>query len=472
MELEQYNRSYDHIIETLDDEVDNKLRLMRQQCVREFIDRLNKREQEWNATFRQLLEQSREEDLIAAREESIKLQTTPISSNLSITSTTNTLISESLNKNQTSNNPHKDSNNAPIDLSKENLQPKNDNLTKPILAQQNEAAKSKQNQLPNKLEVESQVDDPLFTNSMPIKEFIKIQQMLDQNRQLFMEINTNPLLKPFKNEINLFIRTQINAISNSDTQHLDTKTRLLTNLFIGQGVSFQDKFVDAKKHPQGQLFSMDLAAQTFVTVGIRLVNSVPAIAKSMATVINGIVNNKLPLFLSFVIGHLQEQCPYLVPMHLNLEDFPKEVNQEVRYKIACGYSYDSKAQVLESDEKYLIRMRSMTLIYACILIQENVDLAWTWLASFLSLKPQPVISATILQAFLQEASKKLSSVYGRQYKKLLNFIKDDYIKLIEEVTPKANDRQSLIKLKNLLSDDSNIIEGPSVGSIFGAFIYS
>lgn len=301
-----------------------------------------------------------------------------------------------------------------------------------------------------------------------MKEYIRIQELLDQSRRSVTHFNSDPNLKSYRNDLNLFIRTQINSISNSDSQHLETKTRLLTNLFSGQKVTFQERLIDASLQPQGQLFAMDLAAQTFVVVGSKLVNSVPAIAKSMATVVNGVIKGNLPIFKDFIIGQLQERCPYLVPMHPKCIGTLDEKDQAVKYKIACGYQYDIKTKSLESEEKYLARVRSMVLVYSCILIQGHIQQSWTWLAAFLSLEPQPVITATILQAFLQESSKKLSSTYGIQYKKLLAFIKEDYIKMIEKVTPKTSDRQSLIKLKNLLADDRQLIATPSVSSIFGA----
>lgn len=107
-------------------------------------------------------------------------------------------------------------------------------------------------------------------------------------------------------------------------------------------------------------------------------------------------------------------------------------------------------------------------MFACILAQRYPNLAWSWLAAFLSLKPQPVITATVLQAFLQEASQKMSSTYRHQYRKVLDFIRNDYLTMVEAVTSKTSERQSLVKLKNLLSEmDRRVSFGDTTVRSFG-----
>lgn len=472
MDVESYNKSFEEIVDTFDEEADNRLRSIRQQCIRDFINRQNKRQKEWEATFFELLKKSQEGEL-----------TKPINSNTSLTSNFRTDPNNVNHSGDASNIPLGQ---KPVELDhkldlRPNLEnqpkigqkPKNELQSKPTVQ-----IKPDENQTPQQVESviikkTEETDDPRFSTINAMKEFVRIQELLDQSRNSFSDLNTNPSLKTFKNDLTLLIRTQINTISNSDQQHLNDKIRLLCNLFMGREINFQDRLIGASLHPQGQLFSMDLAAQTFVTVGTRLVNSVPAIASSMATVINGVVNSNLSIFKDLVTGHIQERCPYLIPMQPKLEKMSTTGNdQEVNFKIACGYSYDAKTKSLESEEKYLARIRSLALIYACILIDGHINEAWSWLAAFLSQRPQPVISATILQAFLQESSKKLSTVYGRQYKKLLEFIKNDYVKAIEEVTPVKADRQSFVKLKNLLSNDSNLIAAPTVSSIFGSIRFA
>uniref|UniRef100_A0A6G1SBW7 mRNA export factor GLE1 n=1 Tax=Aceria tosichella TaxID=561515 RepID=A0A6G1SBW7_9ACAR len=447
MDLERYNRSFEEHVMSIEEEADARLQAFRQSCVRNFINRLTKQQQEWETTFRELLSKSQEDvpelrSVTFADRPSIRIIDDEQPPTLQLQSSNETSL-------RTTNEPA-----APAEQIKTepeaNLKdsgaPKRDvSVTKPLLDSDGD-----------KLIIDPFPKDAedLFTNNLAIKEFIRIQEQQEQNRKLLHELNTNSSLKPFKNELNLFIRTQINSISNSDFHHINNKTRLLTDLFRGQTITFQEKQISVMKHPQGQLFAMDLAAQTFVTVGTRLVNSVPAIAKSMASVINGIAKNNFPIFRDLLIGHLQERCPFLIPMYPHRADFGTQPDSQVKYMIACGYSQDIKTQTLESEEKYLARMRSMALVYACIQIQQdNKCQAWGWLASFLSLKPQPVITATILQAFLQETSKTLHAVYRKQYMKMLLFIQNDYIKMIEKVLKQPSDKQSLIKLKNQVSDD-------------------
>lgn len=442
MDLERYNRSFEEHVISVEEEADARLQAFRQKCVRDFINRLSKQQDEWETTFRELLKKSQEEvpelrNVTFAEKPSVRvideheptIQVRPFNDR-TIQETSPTIEQTKIVLEEA---PKKEAPKVAV------------TPTKPLL--DSDGDKLVIDPFPREAE-------NYFTNNLAVKDFIRIQEQQEQNRNLLRELNSNGPLKPFKNELNLFIRTQINSISNSDHHHINTKTKLLSDLFHGQTITFQDRQINVMKHPQGQLLGMDLAAQTFVTVGTRLVNSVPAIAKSMASVINGVVRNNLPVFRDLVVGHLQERCPFLIPMYPHRSDFGTQTDSQMKYMIACGYSHDIKTQALETEDKYLARMRSMTLVYACVLIQQdNKGLAWSWLASFLSLKPQPVITATILQAFLQETSRTLGNVYRKQYKKLLLFIKTDYVEMIEEVTKKPGDKQSLIKLKNQLDDD-------------------
>lgn len=454
MELERYHQSFDEQIESLEEEAESRLRAFRQQCVRNFINNFTKGQLEWDAAYREILCESQNLDIQAQQ----KL--------LEDTKSLELALKRDLG--------YKDEEEEKPPIKSEPIQvqePNNNNNNIPTIP-------PKETQKP--IQLLKQPPDPFprelsdyFTNNILFKEFIQTQQQLDTIRQNYADINTTAAMKPFKTELNLFIRTQINSISNSDREHLNTKTRMLTNLLLGQQVHFRDRMTCATHHPHGQMYAMDLAAQTFVSVGTRLVNSVPAIANSMATVINDIMNtDNLQHFKQLIHGNLQERCPYLIPIYPRRTDFEQYKSEsEIKYKIACGYSYDINTKSLESEEKYLARMRSMVLIFACILAQQrDKGQSWSWLASFLSLKPEPVITATILQAYLQEISKTMSRTYGRQYKKLLLFIKTDYLTMIEAVT-KNSDRQSLIKLQNLLSDESNLIAGPTMSSLFGAVRY-
>lgn len=472
MELEDYNKSFEDYLETFDEDINYKLRSIRQQCYRDFVERFNNRQKEWDRTFRELLKKSQEDDNSVKKSIDLKPPNGTgldklaggIDLNLSLPNPELTPFSTKTKEVFEHDGNLKENSPNIVDQKPTSLEP-----IRVLKPSSKSETKEPQQIKPDSKSIskeDKEFTDLNFSNNSAIKEFSRIQNVLESSREAFNELNTNSGLRQFKTQLNLFIRTQINSISNSDSQHINTKTKLLTNLFTGQKVNFQDRIIDASQHPQGCLFSMDLAAQTFVTVGTRLVNSVPAIAKSMATVINGIINNDLTLFKDLILGHLLERCPYLIPLNPRLNDIPEGNDREMNFKIACGYCIDIKTQSLESEEKYLARMRSMALIYACILVQEHKHQAWSWLASFLSLKPQPVITATILQAFLQESSKELSTTYGCQYKKLITFIRGCYLKMIEEAT--LGDKQSFIKLKNLLSDDSGLIATPKMSSIFGA----
>lgn len=457
------NKSFEEHVSILE-EIEDNFRETRQSLVRSLVHRLQSREQEWEATFRDILKRSQEESKPTEKDQ--------ISSFLSPASFSTPTNITHTSRPETRNNailtPIKE-----VDEPKTPTHVERPKVQTPIgILPKSDPATLKLNAERDRRQANKEFCDPCFSNSYALKEFVRIQEILNLNRLKSNDFRENPTNKSYKNELNIFIRTQINAISNNDAQHLSTKIKLLSNLFNGSPVEFQGRMIDVNRHPEARLFALDLAAQTFVTVGTRLVNSVPAIARSMATVIMGVVDNNIPIFRDLIIGHLQERCPFIVPMYPDPDDLKEEKDLDIKHKIASGYIYDSKTQTLETEDKYQARMRSIVLIYACILSQGPVGLSWSWLVSFLSLYPEPVITATVLQAYLQEGSKKLSSTYGRQYDKLLSFIKTKYLSMIEEVTPKNADRQSLIKLKNLLSDENNLIAPVPITSIFGSIKYT
>lgn len=472
MELERYNQSFEEHVTHIEEEADARLQAFRQKCLRNFVIKLTRQQDEWETTFREILNKSQEETPELRRLRNVSFNEKP---EIKLIENCLQPIEESQQQEEEQQQqPAAKPDATPINLTDQKL--KDTSLVKDVgsitaatpapggdTVDNAKLKATESTTVPIKAAVVDDSDDPFpieqrdhFTNNLAVKEFIRVQELQEQNRKLLLELNTNPALKPFKNELNLCIRTQINSISTMDDNnisHISAKIKLLVNLFTGNSVNFQDKLISASKHPQGQLLAMDLAAQTFVTVGSRLVNTVPAIAVSMAIVINGIVKCNLFEFRDLVIGHIQERCPYIIPMYPRFSDFDQHADAKVKHKIACGYSYDLNTKQLENEEKYLARMRSMALIFARILIlQDNKGYAWSWLASFLSLEPQAAITATILQAFLQETSRDLLLAYKSQFRKLLAFIRTDYVKMIEQVTKQPQERQPLIKLKNQLSE--------------------
>lgn len=381
----------EHIISL--ERIDDSLRITRERLVKDLINRLNSRKQEWDETFYEILNRSQEEE----------------NDNKDRPSFTNCLSLDNLTQPKPQEPPKPVQTHLPSLEELEEPEEQEKSIDQPVAETEGKT--------------DEPFDDPNFSNFYALREFLRVEETLNEFRNRLTDFKENAMYKAYRNELNLFIRTQINAISNSDQQHLNSKIRNLSNLFNGLPVEFQGRTIDVNRHSEARLFVLDLAAQTFVRVGTRLVNSVPAIARSMATVIHGVINNNNPIFRDLIIGHLQEGCPYLVPIYPDPE-LPEKIDT--------------------------VKTRSMVLLFANILIQGPIGLVWSWLVSFLSLLPRPVITALVLQAFLQESSKLLSSTYGRYHHKLLSFIKNTYVGMIEEVTPKTAERQSLVKLKNIL----------------------
>ena len=80
---------------------------------------------------------------------------------------------------------------------------------------------------------------------------------------------------------------------------------------------------------------------------------------------------------------------------------------------------------------------------------------WNWVARVLNQEPRPAITAAVLDAFLSISGHKMYRYYGRQFAKLIEFIRRDYTKRIESVTSKETKRQSLVKLEMSVDNIAN-----------------
>ena len=165
--------------------------------------------------------------------------------------------------------------------------------------------------------------------------------------------------------------------------------------------------------------------------------------------------SKFEVFGQLFMGFLQEKCPLALPFYPRKEENETDIN----YLIACGYVF-SKENTLESEESYISRMRALIMIYGAI-IQTNLSSchphglkhAWQWLSNILNTPPRPVITAAVLHAFISVTAHKLYIVYKKQFAKLLFFIADCYIPMIEKVSKSQEiKKQTLVQLKLFVED--------------------
>lgn len=462
----ELNKSFEEHLSILD-EIDDNLRYTRQKLVRELISRLEKREEEWKQTFTDILNRSQEsqeagdqlEYQLNSQENQITFDTShsfaspnAFSSNQQIQkpliNTRLPSISEIPTEPTTTPQIKQIDSSKPVNTNQDTTIDK----LKPKF--QAEYTNPKQVLLRTWRKANKEFEHPSFSNYFAIKEFIRIQEILSQGREAYKEFNSDdPNIKSYKTELMMFIRLQINSISGTNPDHLNMKIKNLSDLFNGLPVKSQNRSLDVNKHPVARAFCIDFAAQTCVVAGVR---SNINVVKDLGTAINSL-DERFPGFKDLVIGHVQERCPFTIPMYPNPEDFTQDDNnnnetQDDKYKIACGYQIDPRTKSLESEQKYLERLRFMILFYASVMDGGRIELCWSWLASFLSLFPEPVITATVLEAYLSVVSRRMWSSFGRHYEKMLAFISSKYVTMIEQVT--SEDVQSLVKLKNLLTEEA------------------
>lgn len=115
---------------------------------------------------------------------------------------------------------------------------------------------------------------PLTTG---LKECILKQKLIQDVKQRLEPFSggNDARIKQYRLKLQQFIRTQINAISPESNEHLKQKYQKLAALFDGQDIEFQDNRINCKGHPLAQEFCMFYAAQTFISVGCKQIQSVP-----------------------------------------------------------------------------------------------------------------------------------------------------------------------------------------------------
>jgi nucleoporin GLE1 len=229
----------------------------------------------------------------------------------------------------------------------------------------------------------------------------------------------------------------------------------LAALFSLKSIEFQDKRISADGHPKALNFTLNFAAKTFISVGGKQVLSVPRAAFPMGAIIS-LLWEQYPAFGDLFLAHLMEKCPYIAGYYPT-----KQADEsDVAHLIACGYVYGSDNESLESEESFLNRMRALTRIYGAI-VQSNVGpshphgikFGWMFLSKLLNMEPLPGITAAVLHAFLTATLFKMLKLYKNQMKKLMLFIKNDYLLRIERNSVQEVKKQSIMQLK-MFTDDA------------------
>ncbi|XP_074597544.1 gle1 RNA export mediator [Brevipalpus obovatus] len=281
--------------------------------------------------------------------------------------------------------------------------------------------------------------------------FLHLKMLRDSIKSVSEDPKLSDSIKNFK----LFIKTTVNTISCNSSNIISEKSTLLSNLFEGKAVYFQDKVLNPKIHPLASDFFQLFTAETIIGVCTKMIISLSRASFPIGLVVSRLWK-KHENFGKIFLALLCEQCPYVIPCHPTKEEGMSECD----HLILCGYAMKKDGKTLESEESYLNRMRAIIMLFSASIQMPSqsssgflgLSHAWSWLALLLNDDPQPLITPAVLQGFLQMASYRMLEAYGRQFFKLIKFIEAKFVPKIRDVTGREMKRQTLVNLQLFIDD--------------------
>ncbi|XP_039123316.1 protein GLE1-like [Dioscorea cayenensis subsp. rotundata] len=147
------------------------------------------------------------------------------------------------------------------------------------------------------------------------------------------------------------------------------------------------------------------------------------------------VTSQVLAVMDLLIAALHKACIYTVPKHLQPTESPSKSND---YLKIIGY-HEEEGRI-ESSDSYVKRVESYMKLYAAIIqtqvpgIQNPHGLkeGWAWLSRFLNNLPANRTTAVALHAFLKMAGFALFKRYRSQFRKILNFISDNFLPVLKK----------------------------------------
>ncbi|KAJ0989455.1 hypothetical protein J5N97_007811 [Dioscorea zingiberensis] len=147
-----------------------------------------------------------------------------------------------------------------------------------------------------------------------------------------------------------------------------------------------------------------------------------------------IVTSQVPAVMDLLLAALHKACIYTVPKHLQ----PEPTSKSNDYLKMIGYL--EKDGRIESSDSYLKRVESYMKLYAALIQTEvpgirnphSLKEGWAWLSRFLNNLPANNSTAVALHAFLKMAGFALFRRYRSQFRKILNFISDDFLPALKK----------------------------------------
>lgn len=277
----------------------------------------------------------------------------------------------------------------------------------------------------------------------PLGRYVAAIGTLNNTVDSYKDLSTDLSLKSYRAAFKMAINAPVNSISAQSGSQVYDKLNRLSAILSGRQVDLTNgRRFSVNEHHRGEIFCMDLLAQKFVSQGEKQVSSSHVAAFPISAVIVGLWK-EFPTFGELFLAHCYVKCPYLVPYHL-----PRSEGQsDIDYYSGLGYNVVDN--VLEQQDKFLERMSGIVRLYAAVVQSQlpsgnelshphGIECGWRWLACILSTDPLPDITATVIFDFLEVCGHSLQLTYGKQFRKLLMTLCQDYLHRIQAVTVKGS----------------------------------
>lgn len=305
---------------------------------------------------------------------------------------------------------------------------------------------------------------PTFYSIKNYDYFKQLSEFLDQYEARYKELLENSNLKKFRFDCQKAVNTPVNALSSVSSYHIKDKYEKLYKLLKGERVQVLDVYVTATQHPQGLAYCTALLAKKIVRQGDLVVSSNHDAAFPLASVTVALWS-QFPEFGKLLEAYFHRQCPYLVPMLLP----QKEGQTDKEFYMSRGYTYNDEG-VVEKQDKFLKRMSGIFRLRCAIWVAKTpkfinspnphgLRYAWQWLASFINLKPEPDICATLIHDFLIVCGSEFKNCYGKQFIKIIKLISKDYLQILQNIDEGGPKTRLEVFLQNVLT--TGTIEAPS-----------
>lgn len=297
---------------------------------------------------------------------------------------------------------------------------------------------------------------PLFYSAKNYSYYQLLKNFLEQYEAQYKDLVDNVNFKKFRFDCQKAVNTPINALSSVSGHHIKDKFEKLSKLLKGERVQVLDTYVQATQHPQGLHFCTALLAKKIVRQGDLLVSSNPEAAFPLAAVTVALWS-QFPEFGKLLEAYFHRQCPYLVPMFLP----QKEGQTDKEFYLSRGYVYNDEG-VVEKQDKFLKRMSGIFRLRCAIWIAKTPRFlngsnphglrnGWQWLASFINLKPEPDISATLLHDFFNVCGSEFLKKYGKQFIKIIKVISTQYLAILNNIDEGGPKTRLEVFLQNVLN---------------------